>query len=78
MWLDRNFQHVIHVTDKIFSVPTLCVAFREFCVKNEVCPGLSGPAVDIIESQMFSVQAVHKAFWNADPHLVLATSNIDL
>ena len=54
------------------------MAFCEFCTKNVVGPGFSGSAVNIIESQMFSVQAVHKAFWNADRHLVLATSDIDI
>ena len=59
-------------------MPALCVAFCEFCLNNVVGPGFSDSTVNIIESQMFSVQAVHKAFWNADPRLVLATSEIDV
>ena len=47
-------------------------------MNNVVGPGFSDSTVNIIESQMFSVQAVHKAFWNADSHLVLATSDIDV
>ena len=72
-----NFLHRVHVAHEILGVPALCVAFRQFCVENEVSWGFCGSAVDINKAKMFSVQAVKKILWNADVHLVFTTRDIN-
>ena len=78
MVLDGDFLHLVHVTDEILGVPASCVAFCQFCVKNEVGWGLCGSTVYISKTKMFSVQTGQKMLRNADVHLVFTTRDIDL